>query len=227
MTLRILIADDHAMFRSGLRAVLETQPDMSCVADVGDGRSAVDETLRLRPDLVVLDVRMPKLDGLAAARAIMAANLPEVRIVMLTTFDADDYVHRALAGGVSGFLLKSLPPEEMVTAIRVAARGDTFVDPAITRRLAPKFANALAPVAAAGAAAPGVDRLTGREYEVFLLMATGCTNAEICERLYVGAQTVKTHVSRVLAKLELRDRVHAVRFAHHYGLISPDDTSGL
>jgi DNA-binding NarL/FixJ family response regulator len=148
-------------------------------------------------------------------------------VVLLTTFDADDYVRTALASGISGFVLKTLPPEELVTAVRAAARGDTYIDPAITRRLAHRLADALLPPAPAKAAAPGTDRLTAREHEVFLLMAAGFTNTEICDRLFVGAQTVKTHVSRVLSKLGLRDRVHAVRFAHHHGLIEPDDTSGL
>ena len=227
MTLRIVIADDHAMFRSGLRAVLDAQPDMSCVADVGDGYSAVEATQNLRPDLVILDVRMPKLDGLAAARELMSSGTRDLKVVLLTTFDADDYVHKALASGVSGFVLKSLPPEELVTAIRVAARGDTYIDPSITRRLAPKLADALVPQSRPRSTAPGIDRLTAREHEVFLLMAAGLSNAEICDQLYAGSQTVKTHVSRVLAKLGLRDRVHAVRFAHHYGLIEQTDISGL
>lgn len=227
MTLRIVIADDHAMFRSGLRAVLAAQPDMTCVADVGDGRSAVEVIRALRPDLAVLDVRMPKLDGLAAARELLSSGPAGLRVVLLTTYDADDYVRTTLESGVSAFVLKSLPPEELVTAIRAAARGDTFIDPSVTRRLAPRLADALLPAAPARRTAPGTDRLTAREHEVFLLMAAGYSNTEICDRLFVGTQTVKTHVSRVLAKLDLRDRVHAVRFAHHYGLIEPDDTAGL
>jgi DNA-binding NarL/FixJ family response regulator len=227
VTLRIVIADDHAMFRSGLRAVLDAQPDMSCVADVGDGYSAVEATRKLRPDLVILDVRMPKMDGIAATRELMASGARDLKVVLLTTFDADDYVRTALASGVSGFVLKSLPPEELVMAIRVAARGDTYIDPSITRRLAPRLADAMVPTTRPRSTAPGVDRLTAREHEVFLLMAAGLSNAEICDQLYVGGQTVKTHVSRVLAKLGLRDRVHAVRFAHHYGLVEQSDTSGL
>ncbi|GGP63579.1 response regulator [Saccharothrix coeruleofusca] len=226
MTLRIVIADDHVMFRSGLRAVLDAQPDMSCVADVGDGYSAVEAVRALRPDLAILDVRMPKLDGIAAARELVPAT-KDLKVVLLTTFDADDYVRKALASGVSGFVLKSLPPEELVTAIRVAARGDTYIDPSITRRLVPRLADVLVPNTPPRSTAPGVDRLTAREHEVFLLMAAGFSNAEISDQLYVGSQTVKTHVSRVLAKLGLRDRVHAVRFAHHYGLIEQHDTSGL
>jgi DNA-binding NarL/FixJ family response regulator len=217
VSLRILLADDHAMFRSGLRAVLDTQPDLECVAEVGDGRAAVAETLRLRPDLAILDVRMPKLDGLGAAEAILAADPGGTRILMLTTFDTDEYVRRSLAAGASGFLLKSLPPEELVAAVRIAVRGDAYVDPSVTRRLAPRIAAALTP-----GDAPGIDRLTAREREVLLLVAGGYTNAEIGARLHVGDQTVKTHVSHVFAKLGLRDRVHAVRYAYTYNLVHGD-----
>ena len=223
MTLRFLLADDHAMFRSGLRAILDTQPDFECVAEVADGRAAVAETIRLRPDLALLDVRMPKLDGLGAAEAILAADRLPTRILMLTTFDTDEYVHRALAAGASGFLLKSLPPEELVAAVRVAARGDAYVDPSVTRRLAARFAAAIAPAEPEHPRAPGIDRLTAREHEVFQLVAGGYTNAEIGARLYVGDETVKTHVSRILAKLGLRDRVHAVRYAYRYNLVRTED----
>ncbi|WP_445183298.1 response regulator [Pseudonocardia sp. Cha107L01] len=218
MTLRILLADDHAMFRSGLRAMLDTQPDFDCVAEVADGRAAVAETSRLRPDVAILDIRMPKLDGLAAAEAILASDL-DTRILVLTTYDTDEYVYRALIAGASGFLLKSLPPEELVAAIRVAARGDALVDPSVTRRLISRFAASIAPVKTVAARAPGLERLTARENEVLLLLAAGHSNTEIGARLYVGDETVKTHVSRILAKLDLRDRVHAVVYAHRHGLI--------
>lgn len=220
MTLRFLLADDHVMFRSGLRAVLDTQADFECVAEVADGRAAVAETIRLRPDLAILDVRMPKLDGLAATEEILAA--APTRILLLTTFDTDEYVRRALALGASGFLLKSLPAEDLIAAVRVAARGDAYVDPSVTRRLAARFAAALTPAPSSGAA-PGIDQLTAREHEVFLLVAAGHTNAEIGARLHVGDETVKTHVSRILAKLGLRDRVHAVRYAYQYGLVRAED----
>lgn len=224
MTYRVLIADDHATFRSGLRAILGTQPDIECVAEVGDGRAAVAETLRLRPDLAILDVRMPKLDGLAAAAEIVASGLTGVRMLMLTTYDSDEYLHRALTSGVSGFLLKSLPPEELVAAVRVAARGDAYVDPTVIRRLAPRIAEAVAPPKPANREpGPGMDRLTAREREVFMLLAAGQSYAEIGARLYVGDETVKTHVSRILAKLGLRDRVHAIRYAYRYGLIQAGD----
>ena len=222
MSLRLVLADDHAMFRSGLRAVLATQPDLECVAEVADGRAAVAETLRLRPDVAILDVRMPKLDGLGAAEEILRAGPPQTRVLMLTTFDNDEYLYRALLAGASGFLLKSLPPEELITAIRIAARGDAIVDPSVTRRLTAKFATALGPARPTPDRAPHIDRLTAREHEVFLLVAAGHTNAEIAVRLIVGDETVKTHVSRILAKLGLRDRVHAVVYAYRYGLVKAD-----
>jgi DNA-binding NarL/FixJ family response regulator len=220
MTLRILLADDHAMFRSGLRAVLDTQPDFECVAEVGDGRAAVSETTRLRPDVAILDVRMPKVDGLAAAETILADSGLKTRVLVLTTFDTDEYVYRALAAGASGFLLKSLPPEELVAAIRIAARGDALIDPSVTHRLITRFTASIAPGDPPTARAPGLDRLTARENEVLLLVAAGYSNAEIGARLHVGDETVKTHVSRILGKLDLRDRVHAVVYAHRHGLLS-------
>jgi DNA-binding NarL/FixJ family response regulator len=220
MTLRILLADDHAMFRSGLRAVLDTQPDFECVADVADGRAAVSATTRLRPDVAILDVRMPKLDGLAAAETILADSGLDTRVLVLTTFDNDEYVYRALAAGASGFLLKSLPPEELVAAIRIAARGDALIDPSVTRRLVARFAAGIAPSNTPAVRAPGLDRLTSRENEVLLLVAAGYSNTEIGARLYVADETVKTHVSRILAKLDLRDRVQAVVYAHRHGLLN-------
>ena len=224
MTTRVLIADDHAAFRSGLRAILSTDPDLECVAEVADGSEAVAETIRLRPDLAILDVRMPKLDGLAATVAIKAAGLADVRIVMLTTYDSDDYLHRALTAGVQGFVLKSLPPEELIAAVKAAARGDAYVDPSVVRRLTPRIADAIAPVdATEPELPPGMAQLTAREHEVFLLLAEGFTNQEIAASLYIGDETVKTHVSRILMKLDLRDRVHAVRYAYHHGIVRAGD----
>lgn len=217
MTIRVLLADDHAMFRSGMRAVLETQPHLECVAEVADGHAAVTETQRLRPDVAVLDVRMPKLDGLAATEAILSSSGNETRVLVLTTYDLDDYVYRALRAGASGFLLKSLPPEELLSAITVAARGDALIDPSVTRRLVARFTSSIEPVHGA----PELDRLTSREREVLLLIADARSNAEIAAALHVGEETVKTHVSRVLAKLGLRDRVHAVVYAYRYGLVEP------
>jgi DNA-binding NarL/FixJ family response regulator len=228
VTVRILIADDHAAFRSGLKAILGTQPDLECVGEASDGRTAVAETIRLRPDVAILDVRMPKLDGLAAAAEIVASGMTGVRTLMLTTYDSDEYLHRALTHGVSGFLLKSLPPEELVAAVRVAARGDACVDPSVVRRLAPRLADAVAPpVEPPARSAPGLARLTAREREVFLLLAAGYTNPEIAGRLFIGDETVKTHVSRVLTKLGLRDRVHAVRYAYRYGIVQVGEEPDL
>lgn len=217
MTVRVLLADDHAMFRSGMRAVLDTQPNLQCVAEVGDGRAAVAETQRLRPDVAVLDVRMPKLDGLEATKAILSTPGNVTKVLVLTTYDLDDYVYRALQAGASGFLLKSVPPEELLSAVGVVARGDALIDPSVTRRLVARFARSLEPVAGP----PELDRLTSREREVLLLIAEARSNAEIAAALQVGEETVKTHVSRVLAKLNLRDRVHAVVYAYQHNLARP------
>lgn len=206
--IRVLIADDHAMFRAGLRAVVDAHPDTTCVADVGDGRAAIEAAQRLRPDVAVLDVRMPKLDGLAATKTIVAAG--GTKVLVLTTYDSEESLARALQAGASGFLLKSLPPEELISAIRVAARGDAVIDPVMTRRLADRVAESIAtpPIP------PEVDSLTAREYEVLLLVAEALSNAEIAAALHVGEETVKTHVSHILTKLGVRDRIHAVVYAH-------------
>lgn len=213
MTISVLLADDHQFFRSGFRAALETQPDLECVADVGDGRAAVEQVLRLAPDVAVLDVRMPVLDGLGAAEMIPAGDSP-TKILLLTTYDDDAYLYRALQAGASGFLLKSMPTEELLGAIRVAARGDALIDPSVTQRLVARFAAGLAPTPAP----PELLRLTAREREILLELARGRSNVEIGAVLFIGEQTVKTHVSRVLAKLELRDRVQAVVYVYEHDL---------
>jgi DNA-binding NarL/FixJ family response regulator len=218
-TLRVVIADDHALFRSGLRAVISTQPDLECVGDVADGRAAVSEVARLRPDVAVFDVRMPRLDGLDATRAVVAMPGNRTRVIVLTTYDSDEYVYRAIQAGASGFLLKSLPPEELIAAVRIAARGDALIDPSITRRHIARFATSLAPAPEPRELA----QLTTREREVLLLVAAAHSNAEIARQLHVGDETVKTHVSRILAKLGLRDRVHAVVYAHLNGLTTGRD----
>jgi DNA-binding NarL/FixJ family response regulator len=218
VTLRVLLADDHAMFRSGMRAVIETQPDMHCVAEVADGRAAVREVALLRPDVAIIDVRMPRLDGLGATEAILAGPGNTSRILVLTTYDTDEYIYRALRAGASGFLLKSLPPEELISAIHIAARGDALIDPSVTRRLVSRFAGSIAPPDRPAE----LDRLTAREHEVFLLVAAGHPNGEIARQLHVGEETVKTHVSRVLTKLELRDRVHVVVYAHAHHVLAAD-----
>ncbi|MFF0635329.1 response regulator [Nocardia sp. NPDC004151] len=212
MSITVLIADDHTVFRSGLRAVVDAHPDLECVAEVGDGRAAIEAAARTHPDVAILDVRMPRLDGLAATEAIIAAG--GTRVLLLTTYDSEANLHRALSAGASGFLLKSLPPEELVAAIRVAVRGDAVIDPSMTRRLATRFALGIAPPVES----PALAQLTAREREVLLLLADARSNGEIAAALGVGEETIKTHVSRVLAKLGVRDRIQAVVFAHQHGL---------
>lgn len=215
-TIKVLLADDHEFFRSGFRNALETQPDLACVGDVGDGQAAVTEIERLHPDVAVLDVRMPRMDGLTAAETLLARG-SETRIMLLTTYDDDSYVYRGLRAGASGFCLKSMPTEELLGAIRVVARGDALIDPSVTQRLVTRFADGLAPVAVR--APRELDRLTTREREILLEVARGHSNAEIAARLSVGEQTVKTHVSHLLTKLDLRDRVQAVIFAYENSLL--------
>ncbi|MFI9640530.1 response regulator [Micromonospora sp. NPDC051925] len=214
--IRVLLADDHEFFRSGFRNALETQPDLECVSDVGDGQAAVTEIERLRPDVAVLDVRMPRMDGLTAAETVLSRGT-DTRIMLLTTYDDDSYVYRGLRAGTSGFCLKSMPVEELLGAIRVVARGDALIDPSVTRRLVTRFANGLAP--ATVDKPPALDRLTTREREILLEVARGYSNTEIAKRLYVGEQTVKTHVSHLLTKLGLRDRVQAVIYAYENALL--------
>ena len=215
MTIRVLLADDHAFFRSGFRAAIDTQSDLECVAEAADGRQAVAEAERLRPDVAVLDIRMPKLDGLAAAALLLGSRTGGgTKVLLLTTYDDDQYVYRALQIGASGFLLKSLPTEELLSAVRVAARGDALIDPSVTQRLARRFASAIAPVAVP----PGLDRLTPREREILLWLGKGLANAEIAAALTVSEETVNTHVSRILAKLGLRDRIQAVVYVYEHGL---------
>ncbi|WP_033338754.1 response regulator [Catenuloplanes japonicus] len=219
MTIRVLLADDHEFYRSGFRSALETQPDLECVADVGDGLAAVREIARLRPDVAVLDVRMPRMDGLAAAESVLSSG-SGCKIVLLTTYDEDGYVYRALQAGASGFCLKSMPTDELLGAIRIAARGDALIDPSVTRRLVTRFSAGLAPASASATRPPAaLDRLTPREREILLEIARGRSNAEIATHLFVGEQTVKTHVSHVLTKLGLRDRIQAVIYAYENALL--------
>ncbi|GAB4586253.1 response regulator [Nocardia sp. IFM 10818] len=214
--IRVLVADDHEMFRTALCALIDRAPDLVCVAEVADGRSAVSEIARTTPDVAILDLRMPKLDGISAISEIVAATR-NTRVLVLTTYDSDDHLRRALEAGASGFLLKSLPPEEVLAAVRIAARGDTFIDPSVTRRLAARIATGLS----ATPTPPELDLLTSREHEVLELLAEGYSNIEIASELGVGEQTVKSHVSRLLAKLGLRDRVQAVVYAHRHGVARP------
>ena len=217
MTVRVVLVDDQAMVRTGLRMVLAAEPDIDVVGEAADGASGVRVVTELRPDVVLLDVRMPGMDGLEAARRILAAELP-TRVIVLTTFDEDEYVAAALRAGVSGFLLKVGPPEDLVVAVRTVAAGQGLLDPAVTLRVIESFAAAPSPDPVR---AGQLGRLTERETDVLGLVAAGLTNGEIAARLYLGEATVKTHVSRVLLKLGLRDRVQAVAFAYESGLVTP------
>jgi DNA-binding NarL/FixJ family response regulator len=217
VSIRVVLVDDQSMIRTGLRMVLAAEPDIEVVGEAGDGAAGVRVVTELTPDVVLLDVRMPGMDGLEAARRIVDAGLP-TRVVVLTTFDEDEYVAAALRAGVSGFLLKVAPPEDLVAAVRTVAAGQGLLDPAVTLRVIRSFAGAPAPDP--GRAAE-LAQLTERETDVLALVAAGLSNAEIAARLYLGEATVKTHVSRVLLKLGLRDRVQAVAFAYESGLVSP------
>jgi DNA-binding NarL/FixJ family response regulator len=221
MTIGVLLADDQELMRMGFRMVIESQPDMSVVGEAANGLEAVTATERTAPDVVLMDVRMPELDGVEATRLITAAH-SAARIIILTTFDLDEYVYAGLRAGASGFLLKDAPPGELLSAIRSVANGDAVVAPRITRRLLSAFAHRLpAPVAPAGEGLDRLELLTAREREVLLEVALSLSNAEIAERLVLSEATVKTHVGRILAKLELRDRVQIVVFAYETGLITP------
>ena len=217
MAIRVLIVDDQALVRAGFRMILEAQPDIEVAGEAGDGLKAIEEVRRLRPDVVLMDVRMPGLDGIEATRRLTAAGA-QSKVVILTTYDLDEYVFDALAAGATGFLLKHVPPEELVHGVRVAAAGDALLAPSITKRLVEEFARQRAPVRAAGTE---LGTLTEREREVLRLLGRGLSNPEIAAELKVGEATVKTHVAHVLDKLDLRDRVQAVIFAYEVGLIKP------
>ena len=219
MTIRVLLVDDEAMIRAGLRLVLETEPDLVVVGEAGDGVAAVAAAAALGPDVVLMDIQMPRLDGLSAAREILGGP-GDAKVVMLTTFNDDAYVAEALRSGASGFLLKVAPPERLVEAVHVAFRGDAVLDPTVTRGVIAAFAAASRP-RAERQPGPETDDLTPREAEVLHLLAQGLSNAEIAERLVIGESTVKTHVARVLMKLGVRDRVRAVVYAYEHGLVGP------
>lgn len=228
--LRVLLVDDHAVVRTGFRMILESEPDITVVGEATTGVEAVSEASALHPDVICMDVQMPDMDGLEATRRITADPSIAAHVVVVTTFDRDDYLFQALAAGASGFLLKNAGPEELVTAVRVAAVGDALLAPAVTKRVIERFAanaaagdahtlaRTAAPTPAAASVEPLAAELTERENEVLRLLADARSNAEIARALYIGEATVKTHVSNLLQKLGARDRVAAVVYAHRHGL---------
>jgi DNA-binding NarL/FixJ family response regulator len=216
--IRVLVADDQPLARDGLRTILGAQDDIEVVGEAADGGEAVELALQLRPDVVLMDIRMPRLDGLEACRRLLAQADTRTRVVMLTTFDLDEYVFEAMRGGASGFLLKDAPREQLVAGVRAVAAGDMLVAPAITRRLVEAFVR----VAPPGPNTPSpLAELTEREVEILRFVARGLSNAEIAASLFLSEATVKTHVSHILAKLGLRDRVQAVVRAYECGLVQP------
>ena len=216
MNIRVLIADDQSMVRAGFRLLLSGEQDIDVVAEARDGLEAVASAARFDPTVILMDIRMPELDGLEATRRIIAAN-DSARILILTTFDLDEYVYEALSAGASGFVLKDDPPEQLIAAVRTIAAGDALLSPAVTKRVIKQFTRIPRP-----SRPKEIDELTAREQEILRLVASGLSNAEIGERLYIGETTVKTHVTHVLQKLGLRDRVQAVVLAHQTGLFEPN-----
>lgn len=231
--IRVLLADDQALVRGGFRSILETQPDIAVVGEAENGLEAVKLAAETRPDLVLMDIRMPRLDGISATERIQSApqgrpglgpgDAPTPKVLILTTFDLDDYVYEALRAGASGFLLKSAPPRELANAIRTVHSGDALLSPQITRRLIEDY---LARPRQTTWPDPGIDRLTPRESEVLTVMARGMSNAEIAAHFFLSEPTVKTHVTRVLSKLGVRDRVQAVVLAYESGLVTPGSIRG-
>jgi DNA-binding NarL/FixJ family response regulator len=216
MSIKVVIADDQELVRTGFRKILESELDIEVVAEAGDGSEAVEQALLRRPDVVLMDIRMPTLDGLAASRRLAG----KTRVLILTTFDLNEYVYEALRAGASGFLLKDAPADELIRAIRVVAGGEALLSPSITRRLIEEFARRPPPSERPAA----LGDLTSREVEVLKLVARGLSNSEIAKELYLGEATVKTHLGRILQKLELRDRTQAVVLAYEAGLVVPGET---
>jgi DNA-binding NarL/FixJ family response regulator len=221
MSLSVLIVDDQALVRAGFRMILEAEEDVEVVGEAADGREAVAEARRLKPDVVLMDVRMPDMDGIEATRRLFDAGDPPSKVVMLTTFDMDEYVYDALRAGASGFLLKDVPPEQLVAGIRAVASGDALLAPSVTRRVIEEFVRR--PPASVRTLPPKLSELTTRELEVLKLIARGLSNSEIAKELFVSETTVKTHVGHVLTKLEVRDRVQAVVLAYESGLVEPGE----
>jgi DNA-binding NarL/FixJ family response regulator len=218
MTIKVLIVDDERMVRTGFRMILDSQPDITVVGEADDGGEAVDQALRLAPDVILMDIRMRTMDGLEATRTILKRAVKPPRVVMLTTFDYDEYVYEALKAGASAFLLKDSPAEQLSNAVRVVADGDALLHPSITRRLIEDFAHRPTP---RSGTPPELSTLTERELDVMRLVARGLSNGEIATKLFLGEATVKTHVAHVLMKLGLRDRTQAVVLAYETGLVEP------
>jgi DNA-binding NarL/FixJ family response regulator len=216
MSIRVLIADDQSMVRAGFRMLLAGEEDIEVVAEASDGLEAVSQAARFHPTIVLMDIRMPELDGLEATRRILAAD-PSARILILTTFDLDEYVYEGLRAGASGFVLKDEPPEQLLAAVRTVAGGDALLSPTVTKRVIKQFTRAARPETP-----KGVDELTARELEILRLIADGKSNGEIAGELYISETTVKTHVTHILQKLDLRDRVQAVVLAYQTGLFETD-----
>jgi DNA-binding NarL/FixJ family response regulator len=217
--IRVLVVDDQALVRGGFRMILDAQKDIEVVAEAEDGREALDMARQLRPDVVLMDIRMPELDGLEATRRLLA-NDGVSRVLILTTFGADEYVYEAMKAGASGFLLKDVRPEQLADAVRTVAAGDALLAPAITRRLVEQFVRRPPPGATKP---PELEQLTGRELDVLVLVARGLSNGEIAAALFLTEATVKTHLTHILSKLDLRDRVQAVVVAYESGLVQPGD----
>jgi DNA-binding NarL/FixJ family response regulator len=216
MSIRVLVADDQSLVRAGFRTLLAGEDDIEVVAEARTGLEAVSKAARFDPTIVLMDIRMPELDGLEATRRILAAD-PNARVLILTTFDLDEYIYEGLNAGASGFVLKDDPPEQLIDAIRTVAAGDALLSPAVTKRVIKQFARAPRPKPP-----KGFDELTAREREILRLVVEGLSNAEIGEQLFIGEATVKTHVTHILQKLDLRDRVQAVVLAHQSGLLETD-----
>jgi DNA-binding NarL/FixJ family response regulator len=224
MTIRILLVDDQPLLRVGFRMVLEAQPDMKVVGEAGDGLEAVTKANELEPDIVLMDVRMPRMDGIEATREIISSG-SSARVLILTTFDIDEYAFAGLRAGASGFLLKDVSPADLLSAIRAVASGDAALSPRVTRRLLETVGDRLPSRSGPNNSDERLARLTTREREVLVEVANGLTNREIAERLYLSEPTVKTHLNRILAKLDLRDRVQAVIFCYDARLVMPSDGS--
>jgi DNA-binding NarL/FixJ family response regulator len=219
MSIRVLVVDDQELVRAGFIMILNTQDDIHVVGEAVNGSDAVDAATRLRPDVVLIDIRVPIMDGLEATRTLRARAI-HARVLILTTFDPDEYVYKALKSGASGFVLKDIPPNELLAAVRVVAKGEALLAPSITQRLIAQFAERLSPPQAS----QELERLTDREGEVLRFMAKGHSNSEIAEQLFLSPTTIKSHVASVLAKLGLRDRVQAVVFAYENGIVRPGST---